>query len=110
MDSESQKRLNNLLHGWRPKAELPPRFESEVWRRIAAAQDRRASRCNFAWLFQFAAQPRLAFAVVALAVVIGGGLATWQAQWNYRHQLAEAKARYIRSVDPLAQASLASNL
>jgi hypothetical protein len=109
MDPESQQRLKNLLRDSKTEAELPPRFESEVWHRIASSQEKRASRWNFDWLFRVTAQPRLAFAVVVAAMILGGGLASWRAQENYHHELAVGEAHYIQSVDPLAQASLASN-
>lgn len=109
MNPESQRRLKALLRDSKTEAELPPRFESEVWRRIASAEEKRSSRWDFEWLFRGMVQPQLAFAVVLAAMVVGGSLASLRAQQNYHHALAVGKARYIQSVDPLAQASLASN-
>ncbi len=108
MNPESQRRLKALLRDSKTEAEMPPRFESEVWHRIASAEEKRASRWHFDWLFRGMVQPRLAFAVVVAAMVLGGGLASVRAQQNYHHALAVGEARYIQSVDPLAQA-FASN-
>src|ERR1035441_9277775 len=109
MNPEHDQRLKALLHEWQPQVDLPVRFESEVWHRIAVAQEKRSSWVNFDWLFQITCQPRLAFAIVAIAVLLGTGLADWQAQQNYNHAMAASKSRYILSVDPFANTLLTSN-
>jgi hypothetical protein len=109
MNPEHDQRLDSLLRDWQPQVDLPPRFESEVWRRIALAQEKPASWLNFDWLFWITNQPRLAFAVVMTAVVLGTGLATWQAQRNYHQEVVASKVRYIQSVDPFANTLLTSN-
>ena len=109
MNPEHDQRLNALLREWQPQADLPPRFESEVWHRIALAQERRSDFWSLDWLFRITCQPRLAFAIVATAVLLGTGLAAWQAQRNYHHEMAASKSRYILSVDPFANTLLTSN-
>lgn len=109
MNPEHDQRLKTLLREWQPKADLPVRFESEVWHRIAMNEEKRSSWLNFDWLFRITCQPRLAFAIVALAVFLSMGLATWQAQQNYHRALADSKSRYILSVDPFANVLLTSN-
>ncbi len=52
MNPERKNPLNALLKEWQPQADLPPRFESEVWRRIALPQEKPARWLNFDWLFQ----------------------------------------------------------
>ena len=103
------QRLKSLLHEWQPQVDLPTRFESEVWHRIALAQEKRARWFNFDWLFQITCQPRLAFAIVAAAMVVGTALANWQARQSYHHQMAAAESHYIHSVNPLANTLLTSN-
>jgi hypothetical protein len=95
MDPESQQRLRSLLREWQPQGELPPRFESEVWHRIALAQEKRDSRWNFDWLFRIVNQPRLAFAVVLTVMILGSGLATLRAEENYHHEMVTSQSRYI---------------
>jgi len=109
MNPKGDQRLGRLLREWQPQVNLPPRFESEVWRRIALAQEKPVSGFNFDWLFRIANQPRLAFASVMTAVVLGMGLATWQAQQSYHQEIIASKVRYIQSVDPLANTLLSSN-
>src|ERR1700682_1589111 len=99
MNPGHDQRLDSLLRDWQPQVDLPPRFESEVWRRIALAQEKPASWLNFDWLFRIANQPKLAFASVVLAVFLGTGLAAWQARQNYHQEIAASKVRYIHSVD-----------
>jgi len=109
MNPEHDQRLKALLREWQPEADLPPRFESEVWRRIALNEEKRSSWLNFDWLIELTYRPRLAFAVVTLAVLLGTGLANWQAVSSYDHAMATSKSRYILSVDPFAHPLLTSN-
>jgi hypothetical protein len=109
MNSKRDPRLDALLKNWQPQIDLPPRFESEVWRRIALAQEKRSDFWSFAWLFRMTCQPKLAFAIVLTAVLVGTGLANLQAERNYHHEMAASKSRYIQSVDPFANRLLTSN-
>ena len=109
MNPKHDLRLNALLREWQPQADLPRRFESEVWHRIALNEEKRSSWMNFDWLFRITCQPRLAFAIVAMAVLLGTVLADWHAQRNYRHDVSASEARYIHSVDPFANTLLTSN-
>jgi len=109
MNPEHDPRLTALLREWQPEADLPVRFESEVWHRIALNEEKRSSWVNFDWLFRITCQPRLAFAIVAIAVLVGTSLANWQALRSYDHEMAASKSRYIHSVDPFANTLLTSN-
>ena len=109
MNSKHDPRLDPLLKDWKAHIDLPPRFESEVWRRIALAQEKRSDFWSFEWLFRMTCQPKPAFAILAVAVLLGTGLANWQAERNYHHDMAASKARYIHSVDPFANTLLSSN-
>ena len=109
MNSDNEPRLDDLLKDWQPKVDLPPRFESEVWRRIALAEEKRAGWFDFDWLFAITCQPRLALAIVATAVILGSDFANWQARQNYHHEMAAAESRYFHSVNPFAKTFLTSN-
>ena len=109
MNPGHDKRLNALLREWQPQVDLPPRFESDVWHRIAMNEEKRSSWLNFDWLLEMTCRPRLAFAIVTLAVLLGTGLANWQAVSSYHHAMATSKSRYILSVDPFARTLLTSN-
>ena len=109
MNPEREPRLKALLDNWKPQVDLPPRFESEVWHRVAQAQERRSEFWSLDWLVRLTCQPRLAFAIVVVAVLLGSGLANWQAERNYHRDIAASKSRYIRSIDPFANPLLSSN-
>jgi hypothetical protein len=109
MNSGHDQRLDALLRDWQPQVDLPSRFESEVWRRIVLAQEKPASWLNFDWLFQITNQPKLAFAIVMTAILLGTGSAAWQAQQNYHQEIAASKIRYLQSVDPFVNTLLTSN-
>lgn len=109
MNPESEKNLNSLLKDWQPQVDLPARFESEVWHRIASAQEKRSEFWSLDWLFRIICPPKFAFALVVTAVLLGSGLANWQAQQNYHRDMAASKSRYIHSVDPFANTLLTSN-
>lgn len=95
-------RLRELLRASRPTAELPPRFQENVWRRIERADESQTSPVRAGWLDALAAwllRPQLAFALAAVLVLMGVGLG-----WNSGERLArsEAQARYIAAVAPNA--------
>ena len=100
MNPEHDQQLKALLREWQPEPDLPPRFESEVWHRIALAQEKRASWFDFDWFLRITCQPKHAFAIITAAVLLGTVSADWQAQQNFKHQMQAAKTRYIQSVDP----------
>jgi hypothetical protein len=109
MNPAHEQRLAALLKNWQPQIELPLRFESEVWHRIALAQEKRSDFWSLDWLFRLTCPPKLAFAIVAMAVLLGTGMADWQAQRNYHQDMAASESRYIHSVDPFANTLLTSN-
>lgn len=109
MNPDPKQKLSALLKDWEPQVDLPSRFDSEVWRRIAASQEKRSAFWSFEWLFSITAQPKFAFAIMVAAVVFGSGLANWQAEKTYHHEMAALKSQYVHSVDPFANTRLASN-
>ena len=102
MSSSEETKLHDLLRDARPPAELPPRFQENVWRRIEQAELSSAATGTGNWLSTIAGwlvRPRLAFAVATMLVLVGLGLGL-----NSGTQLAraEAQARYITAVAPNA--------
>ena len=83
--------------------ELPPRFQADIWQRIAA---REAVRRHSVWR-QFArlffvelATPRYAIATILVAALAGIGAAHLQAgNTNSRHWKS-LEVRYVESIDP----------
>src|SRR5262245_33068114 len=89
------EKLSTLLRAARPMAELPPRFQNSVWRRIESGEVARASLLERLadWIWT----PRLATAGLALVIVLAAGAG---AARGVRVGEREARDRYVTSVDP----------
>ena len=93
----SDARFSAVLRTARPSPSLPPRFQENVWRRIAEAE---VPAKSGSWLDAFAAlvlRPRFAYATVATLMVAGVLLGTYQGAQTAR--LGE-QARYLAAVAP----------
>lgn len=102
-EPEPEERLEQVLSAWTVDSPLPPRFQEQVWRRIAQAenQPRSALRAGLARLVAVAL-PRPRFAVAYLGILLGVGIATgsWVAQLKTDHLNADLGSRYIQTIDP----------
>lgn len=86
--------LNDLLKSWQPELPEPSDFRRKVWNKIELSRPKEAT-----WLtevFELFARPKLAFATVVLAVVIGGVIGREVSAVNQTSD-------YLRSVNPYAQ-------
>jgi hypothetical protein len=102
LSSSEETKLRELLRRARPTAELPPRFQENVWRRIEKAESARAIAPASGWVNVVAGwlvRPRLAFATATMLVLIGVGLGLNNGAQQAR---AEAQARYVAAVAPNA--------
>lgn len=100
MSSSEETKLHDLLRDARPTAELPPRFQENVWRRIEQAEASIAVADPGNWLNVVAGwlvRPRLAFAVATMLVLVGIGLG-WSS--GVQQAQADAQARYVAAVAP----------
>ncbi len=89
-----QNDLKSLLDSWQPFVPEASDFRRNVWQRIE--RQRKAPRW-FASALEGMARPRVATAMVAAAILIGAAAGT--------EISASAQAsRYLRSVNPYAQA------
>jgi negative regulator of sigma E activity len=98
-----QDNLSNLLHDAKASPGLPPRFQAEVWSKIAARE-----KTSLNWsqsLRQWIAQltPKLALVTCLLLIVAGGVSGTISGKAQVNRNLAMAKAHYLNLVDPLHQ-------
>lgn len=92
-------KLRSLLRESRPAPSLPPRFQENVWRRIADAETVETSGAP-AWLESLVSlvlRPKLAFASLALLVLAGAAVGMRKGNEVARH---EAQVRYVASVAP----------
>lgn len=101
--SEQDEKLSKLLHTWKLEAQLPPRFQEAVWRRIE-----RAGPCAKIPLWQVLAarveaafnRPALATAYIALFLFAGFGAGYRHAGDKTAQADSEMRSRYVQTVDP----------
>lgn len=95
--------LRELLRASLPEAEVPRRFNAEVWQRIQARSEASANRVWARW-FELVAglSSRPGFAAVALmlAVGAGAGAATLQAAESNERGRSELALRHLATLDP----------
>jgi hypothetical protein len=100
---EENEPLRRVLREWTVEAPLPPRFQEQVWRRIAQAETRQeATGGTGLWrlLGVLLPRPRFAFAYLALLLVAGGLAGSLSAQIKTHRINSELGSRYVQSIDP----------
>jgi hypothetical protein len=99
-DDES---LRRVLRQWSVDAPLPPRFQEQVWQRIAKAETRPEPALWAAlWRALEAALPRPKFALAYLSVLLASGIlaGSWAAQAKTTRLDSALSTRYVQSIDP----------
>ena len=95
--------MDALLGEWTLDAPLPPRFQEQVWQRLARAE--RRGQPGF-WealaglISRALPQPRFAFAYVATVLLLGVAAGSVTAQIKTSHLNQELSQRYVQSIDP----------
>ncbi len=100
---ENGEKLSKVLREWKVSAPLPPRFEEQVWQRIARSETRSNRPFGSGFLDRLeVALPRRALAAAYLTVLLLAGVATgyWHGQGNAAYIQNELGSRYVQSVDP----------
>jgi hypothetical protein len=100
---EGDNALGQLLRQWTPDAPLAPRFQEQVWQRIARAEARpgptlRASLSR--WLEVVLPRPRFAFAYVLILLTLGVAGGSLAAQLKTSRLETGLGLRYVQSLDP----------
>jgi hypothetical protein len=105
-NSNPDDRLTRLLSDWRLETNLPPRFQEDVWKRIARAENAGApSFLGQLWNVLDAAfrRPVPAVAYVTVLVAIGLSVGMLRARETTSRLDHTLEARYLQSVDPYLQ-------
>ena len=95
--------LDAVLRGWKVDSRLPPRFQEQVWRRIARAE---TDGEGAVWsgllhsLERALARPALAGAYVAVLLAAGLSAGHWQVQREAAQLDRMLGLRYVQAVDP----------
>ncbi len=95
--------LDAVLRQWNVEAELPPRFQEQVWQRIARAEARRGPDWAGAWARLIAVvlpRPGVAVSYVAALLLLGVTAGSLAAQIKSQHLQAALGLRYVQSLDP----------
>ena len=100
---ENQELLDAVLRQWTVEAGPPPRFQEQVWQRLARAESRRAPafRAGLLRLVEVVLpRPRVAFGYVAALLVLGIAAGAFAAQIKSNRLQATLGLRYVQSLDP----------
>ena len=98
--NQDDGRLSKVLHEWKVKSVLPPRFQEGVWRQIENATPHHAGSIFTHWIGVLLPRPLLAATYIALLVVIGGTTGWTKARHNNERVMSELGDRYVRVLDP----------
>jgi hypothetical protein len=110
-ESEKGERLDEVLRQWTVDTPLPPRFEEQVWRRIAKAETKPHPASSFwAWLLHFAEanlpRPKFAYSYIAILLLLGIAGGAWAAQREADRLDSALGSRYLQSIDPYQKVAL----
>ena len=106
--ADHEARLNAALDAWSVDAELPPRFQEQVWQRIARAESQptvSGFQRWLRWVNDRLAQPKVAFSYVAILVLLGFAAGSATAHLRSAQFNTVLSARYVQSVDPYQEVS-----
>jgi len=94
--------LQRALCVWEIKDPLPPRFEEQVWQRIARAETQAPALWALlsSWISRALARPRLAASYVAVLLLMGLLAGYWQAQMEKNRTMESLSSRYVGLIDP----------
>jgi hypothetical protein len=109
-EPENDPSLKKVLSQWVVDAPLPPRFQEQVWQRIAQAEAKPEVTITFWALLRNLIEtnlprPKLAYSYAAILLAVGMLAGTWAAQAQNTRTEASLGSRYLQSVDPYQPAS-----
>ena len=100
---ESDDLLRKILHQWAVDSPLPPRFQEQVWQRIAKAEEKPEAALWPAILRLIQVvlpRPKFAFAYMAVLLGLGVAAGSWTAQMKADRLDSNLSLRYVQSIDP----------
>lgn len=104
-DLQKDRNLDQALKQWVVKSPLPPRFQEQVWQRIARAESKQETPVSVWRLLQRLLEtnlprPQFAYSYVAILLVFGVVSGAWTARHETSRLNADLGSRYVQSVDP----------
>ena len=109
---EEDARLSRRLRGWKVDAALPPRFQEQVWQRIARDEARVKPGGWTAlgrWMESVFTRPSLAISYVAVLMGVGVSAGYWRAEVTTARAVNGWRTQYVQSIDPYYQAQRMSH-
>ncbi len=103
LSNDNDEQLRSVLRRWVVDTPLPPRFQEQVWQRIARAE---AGPGTGFWaavsrLIEVALpRPKVAFSFIAALLVLGVAGGSVAAQVRSSQLNAALSVRYVQSIDP----------
>ncbi len=100
---DDDQSLRQVLRQWTVDTPLPPRFQEQVWRRIARAENQPAPSLWGSlsrWVEVLLPRPQFALSYVAALLVVGVAAGSLAAQVTVRRLNADLGLRYVQSLDP----------
>ena len=100
---ENDNSLSRVLGRWKVSDPMPPRFQEQVWKRIALAEATQEPLLldRLLRLLEIAVpRPKFALSYVAILLVLGVVAGTLTASAKTSHLDADLSARYVQSINP----------
>src|SRR5690242_19784182 len=102
-EPQNEQTQNQLLREWRVERSLPPRFQENVWQRIAQAETQREISLPGlirGWLEGLLPAPKLAYTYAVVLLALGIAAGAWAAQAQNSKAELSLGARYLQTIDP----------
>ncbi|HWA84862.1 MAG TPA: hypothetical protein VG710_01455 [Opitutus sp.] len=97
--------LDPLLNHWSNPPEAPPRLASEIWRRIALAEEQQLRPRGFwAGVETWFGRPPFAVVFVTACALLGLFLAELRVNHEQSQRSAQLARSYLQLIDPLLKA------
>jgi hypothetical protein len=98
---ENDRSLGGVLGQWKVDATLPPRFQENVWRRIAQQEAKVSPRPSFiTWLEAAFKRPALVTSYVTVLLFIGLTTGYLRGHDQTMREQSQERTLYVQSVDP----------
>jgi hypothetical protein len=100
---EDDTALRGVLRQWKVETPLPPRFQEQVWQRIARAEAQASPKfwtTIIRWVEIMLPRPKFAVAYVSAVLILGVAAGSLAAQAANRRLNADLGQRYVASLDP----------
>jgi hypothetical protein len=110
-EPERERALDKAMKQWVVETPLPPRFQEQVWQRIARAEAQPDSGITLWGLLRRLVEtslprPKFAYSYVAILVLLGVVSGVWAAQHETNRTNTALGSRYVQSVDPYHEVAM----